>query len=163
MASFNSVLFLTLLVAISALMAAPSAVEAGFDENEVVNVTGTVPCAVNPTYSLSGTLRGNTFPNATVELRCGRNDTIVASNTTNANGTFSILVVDPRRDAAIVYLRTPLNCTVVVPTPLSTCNSSLTVNGTLESRLTYGPIIRVNATKMFILFARRFRFVNQPI
>ena len=63
MASFNTVIFLSLLVAVSAFMAAPSTVEAGVREVEnVINVTGKVPCAYNTTILRNGSLAGPRFP-----------------------------------------------------------------------------------------------------
>lgn len=83
----------------------------------------------------------------------------VASNTTNANGTFSIMLDTPRESLVqtlALYLRTVRNCSAVVTTPLSVCNSTLPVNGTLRSPLTKGPITRVDDVRMFIIYALSF-------
>lgn len=61
MATFNSMLFLTLLVAISALMAAPSAVKAQRFDNYIINITGTVRCAVSATFFANGSSASRPF------------------------------------------------------------------------------------------------------
>lgn len=67
---------------------------------------------------------------ALVQLKCG-SGTIVATATTNDNGVFSILM-DPLKFLQSTLLQ---NCKLVVPTPLSTCNSSLPDVGGLVSLL----------------------------
>lgn len=65
-----------------------------------------------------------------VQLKCGAGNTI-ATATTNANGVFTILL-NPLQFVMSSLLN---DCKLVVPTPLSTCNSSLPAIGGLVSLL----------------------------
>ncbi|CAL9094444.1 unnamed protein product, partial [Musa textilis] len=86
-------------------------------------VSGTVPCSTSTTTVTAAT---PVFPNATVLLQCGSN--VISSASTNSNGVFTILV-NP-----VGSLLTLLNsCKLVIPTPLSTCNTLLPSTGILQS------------------------------
>ncbi|RZR74279.1 hypothetical protein BHM03_00034664 [Ensete ventricosum] len=88
-------------------------------------VSGTVPCSTSTTTVTAAT---PVFPNATVLLQCGSN--VISSAITNSNGVFTMLV-NP-----VDSLLTLLNsCKLVIPTPLSTCNTSLTATGILQSSM----------------------------
>ncbi|CAL9103060.1 unnamed protein product, partial [Musa acuminata var. zebrina] len=88
-------------------------------------VSGTVPCSTSTTTVTAAT---PVFPNATVLLQCGSN--VISSAITNSNGVFTMLV-NP-----VDSLLTLLNsCKLVIPTPLSTCNTSLPSTGILQSSL----------------------------
>ncbi|KAM0015209.1 putative phylloplanin [Helianthus debilis subsp. tardiflorus] len=92
-----------------------------------LNVNGILSCSVNVTVNATNPLPP--FPGATVQLVCG--GIVVASNTTNASGAFSIAV-----NQVIGFLTNILSsCIVRVPTPLSTCNATLPSNGTLQAPL----------------------------
>ncbi|KAL1803733.1 hypothetical protein DCAR_0935446 [Daucus carota subsp. sativus] len=158
MATFNSMLFLTLLVAISALMAAPSAVKAQRFDNYIINITGTVRCAVSATFFANGSSASRPFTNANVQLQCRRRNTTIASTTTDANGTFSIIRDPPlgRLTALITYSITARTCRAFVTTPLSACNSTLPTSGNLVSSLTQSSINTVGNTQVYTLRADNF-------
>lgn len=100
---------------------------------------------------------------ATVQLQCGKNNTIEGTNTTNSNGTFSILVRfnESLLQTLIQSVKIVKNCSVAVVTPLSTCNANLTSNGTLRSPLDKDRIDRQGDIRMFILTAEMFKFENR--
>ncbi|KAI6693030.1 hypothetical protein NL676_020740 [Syzygium grande] len=96
----------------------------------LIRINGIVPCLLSSTTSLiNGTIP--VFPNAVVQLKCGGN--VVSSATTNQNGVFSILL-DPLQYILSTVLNT---CQLEVPTPLSSCNSSLPITGVLQSALQF--------------------------
>ncbi|KAL8158000.1 hypothetical protein AgCh_002635 [Apium graveolens] len=81
MASFNSTLFLPLLVAISSLMAAPSSVKAQFPTVPRFIINGSVPCTPDPVNpALSASLPA--CADAELQLRLG---TTTAATTTGAS------------------------------------------------------------------------------
>ncbi|KAL8263691.1 hypothetical protein R6Q59_021821 [Mikania micrantha] len=91
----------------------------------MLHVSGDVGC------SLDGSINpAPPFPNALVNLVCG--GSVIASNTTNQSGAFTIL---------LTVLQTTITdlssgaCKIVVDTPLATCNASLPSTGTLEAPL----------------------------
>ncbi|XP_074561859.1 phylloplanin-like [Curcuma longa] len=89
--------------------------------NVNVMVSGTVPCGISG--AVNTTLATPVFANATVVLRCGP-DVVVNTTVTNNNGAFVFMLA--------VNLTVPellRTCRLVVPTPLSVCNSSLPSNG----------------------------------
>nr|XP_017225638.1 PREDICTED: uncharacterized protein LOC108201836 isoform X1 [Daucus carota subsp. sativus] len=157
MASFNSnsALFLSLLVAVSAFMAAPSSVEAqipGFPPifpalPRLLNISGTVFCTPNVTVSANGTVPSNAQPvsNANVMLKCG--NTTMANTTTNASGNFNIvsnrfslicavlpfllqrgILLDP-------FLLKGGECQAIVKEPPSSCHVSLPTTGNLVAQI----------------------------
>ncbi|KAK1380278.1 phylloplanin-like [Heracleum sosnowskyi] len=116
-------------------LVAPPAVEAqdGILSNilrrGLLNIGGTIYCTLNGAIGVNGTATP-VFSNALVQLQCGSGN-IVAAATTNANGVFSILL-NPLQFVLSTLLQ---NCKLVVPTPLSTCNSALPDVGGLVSLL----------------------------
>ncbi|XP_074382295.1 phylloplanin-like [Apium graveolens] len=131
MAAFNSSVFLSLLVLISAFTAAPSSVEAqSLLPTGIIIASGIVSCVINTTLPMNGTMPPP-FPNASVELRCGI--TTLANTTTNAQGGFTLIV------RSVLSLLTDIlsgQCRVVVTTPLSNCNAALPSVGNLEATVT---------------------------
>ncbi|KAK1385631.1 hypothetical protein POM88_023366 [Heracleum sosnowskyi] len=119
--AFNSVLFLTLLLAISTLTVAPSAVDAQI----LAIIRGTVNCAITVTTS-----KAPAFPNAKAQLRCGA--TVISSTITNSLGSFRMQLKNP---SAVLMNLLSTNCTIAVATPLAQCNSSLPSAGTLIAPL----------------------------
>ncbi|KAF1002513.1 phylloplanin-like [Apium graveolens] len=123
------------MVLLSVILMAPSAVEAqdgilsGILGGGLFNIGGTVFCTLNGGMGVNGT---NTpvFANALVQLKCGAGN-IIGAATTNANGVFTILL-NPLQFVLSSLLS---DCKLVVPTPLSTCNSSLPAIGGLVSLL----------------------------
>ncbi|KAL6193738.1 hypothetical protein ACLB2K_034822 [Fragaria x ananassa] len=135
MASFKTLLFVSLLV-VAALAAVPIA-EAqliGLINGifQLIRVQGTLFCTANGRVSTAGASLTPVFPNATVVLQCGSGN-VISTATTNASGVFSILL-DP-----LQFLLSSLlsNCKLVVTTPLSSCNSSLSGTQILESALQF--------------------------
>ncbi|WOG83398.1 hypothetical protein DCAR_0102573 [Daucus carota subsp. sativus] len=119
--AFNSVLFFTLLLAVSTLTVAPSAVEAQI----LARIRGTVKCAVTVT-----TPQAPAFPNARAQLRCGT--AVISSSITNSLGSFRMQLKNP---TAVLLNLLSTNCTIAVRTPLAQCNSSLPSAGTLIAPL----------------------------
>ncbi|KAA8548927.1 hypothetical protein F0562_000611 [Nyssa sinensis] len=97
----------------------------------LIRVQGTLFCTVNGNMGVNGTATP-VFPNALVQLQCGAGN-VVSSATTNGSGIFSI-VLDP-----LQYVLSSLlsNCSLVVNTPLSSCNASLPSVGGLLSSLQF--------------------------
>ncbi|PIA44380.1 hypothetical protein AQUCO_01700170v1 [Aquilegia coerulea] len=94
-----------------------------------IQIQGKLYCTIDGNISNNGTATP-VFPGAIVQLQCGTK-TVVASATTNAAGAFLILV----NPIQFVVLSLQTNCNLFVATPLTTCNSSLSANGTLISDL----------------------------
>ncbi|XP_042414577.1 phylloplanin-like [Zingiber officinale] len=92
--------------------------------NVVVN--GTVPCGPG---AININLTAAVFANATVVMLCGQD--IVGSTVSDRNGMFSLPMAANYTKNLLPELLA--NCSLVVPTPLSLCNSSL--NGTLQAHL----------------------------
>ncbi|KAL1811612.1 hypothetical protein DCAR_0623731 [Daucus carota subsp. sativus] len=143
MASRNSTLFLGLIVAISAIMAAaPSnAIVISFDPlsvTDMIVIRGVLSCAINVTLSPNGIVPP--FPNAPLKLMCGNRT--LANTTTDMMGTFGFSlvpnIVNGIGDLTNLLVSPSSNCTVVVTTPLATCNASLPSTGTLVSGLLPG-------------------------
>ncbi|KAJ6794475.1 phylloplanin [Iris pallida] len=90
-----------------------------------LNISGTVHCSVNASSATTASV----FPNASVQLQCGSD--VVASTTTDSNGAFDLSL-----NFVTSLLSTILGgCTLVVTTPLSTCDASLPSVGILQSAL----------------------------
>ncbi|PRQ39242.1 phylloplanin-like [Rosa rugosa] len=136
MASFKTLVFVSLLV-IAALAVVPIAkaqlgglggLTAGL--LGLIRIQGTLFCTANGRVSNAGASLTPVFPNATVQLQCGSGN-VVSTAITNTSGLFSI-VLDP-----LQFLLSSLlsNCKLVVSTPLSSCNSSLSGTTILQSTL----------------------------
>ncbi|XP_006658960.1 phylloplanin-like [Oryza brachyantha] len=93
-----------------------------------VVVMGYVPCK-NGTSMKSSSAPG--FPNAVVQLRCADAVDAAAGNaTTDGKGWFRMAM-----NTSTALSSVASGCSLVVATPLATCNASLPETGTLESRL----------------------------
>ncbi|KAF5737000.1 putative Pollen Ole e 1 allergen and extensin family protein [Tripterygium wilfordii] len=129
--AFNTLLFMSGLVAALAVPAAEAQLGLVSGLLGLIRVQGTVFCTANGNMGVNGTSTP-VFPNASVQLRCGIGN-IAATATTNALGTFSIVL-----DSLSYLLSSVLsNCSVVVNTPLANCNAALPSAGTLSSPLQY--------------------------
>ncbi|KAG6597529.1 hypothetical protein SDJN02_10169 [Cucurbita argyrosperma subsp. argyrosperma] len=95
----------------------------------LTRIQGTVFCTANGNIGTNGTATP-AFPNAAVQLQCG-NGNVVSTATTNSAGVFSILL-DPLQ---LLLSSVTSNCSVVVNTPLSSCNATLPSVGNLVSAL----------------------------
>ncbi|KAL8255877.1 hypothetical protein R6Q59_030944 [Mikania micrantha] len=92
----------------------------------VLNVTGVIGCSLNGSINSAPP-----FQNALVEVTCG--GIVIASNTTNQSGTFTIFLLNPV--GTILSSLLSGACKIVVDTPLATCNATLPSTGTLEAPL----------------------------
>ncbi|XP_076894550.1 phylloplanin-like [Bidens hawaiensis] len=101
----------------------------------VFNVSGIVSCSINATTTAPP------FPNALVQLSCGRNT--IASAVTNAIGGFNIFVTPSQVNLGALLSS---SCRVIVATPLATCNETLPLTGTLQ-----GPLQLVGSTVLGVL------------
>ncbi|XP_009595196.1 phylloplanin-like [Nicotiana tabacum] len=95
-----------------------------------IHIDGVLFCSLNGQIDIINGSTTPVFPNASVQLRCGAGN-VVSSTTTNGSGVFS-LVLDPLQNILSSLLS---NCSLVVTTPLSTCNASLPSIGLLQSPL----------------------------
>ncbi|XP_075086471.1 phylloplanin-like [Nicotiana tabacum] len=115
-----------LIFLLAALIATPIAVA----QLVSIRIGGVVFCSVNGNLDVINGLPTQVFPNASVQLQCGARN-VVSITTTNGSGVFS-LVLDPLVNTLPLLLS---NCSLVVATPLSTCNASLPAEGLLQSPL----------------------------
>ncbi|XP_026419819.1 phylloplanin-like [Papaver somniferum] len=128
--------FLFVFVLVAAMTAAPLA-EAqlgGLGSLLGLNrIQGTVFCSINGSAGANGAATP-VFPNALVQLKCGSSGNVASSTTTNSAGGFTMLL-----DPIITLLLNLLsNCTVVVNTPLSTCNVELPTNNLVSTLKLFG-------------------------
>ncbi|KAL8238716.1 hypothetical protein R6Q59_015283 [Mikania micrantha] len=103
----------------------------------LLNIGGTVFCSANGNAIANATTPTPPFANALVQLSCGGN--VISSALTNGSGVFSI-ILNP-----LQFLLTNLlsSCNVVVASPLSSCNSSLSSTGVLQAPLQLaGTVVR---------------------
>ncbi|CDO98850.1 unnamed protein product [Coffea canephora] len=121
----RSILFISLAVAIMAIPIAEAQL-GGLISGLLgsINVKGIVFCTLDvpPSFRV----------NALVQLQCGNGD-VVSTTTTNSAGVFGF-VLDPLQ---MLLSSLITNCSVVVKTPLSTCNVNLPSVGGLQSPLKY--------------------------
>ncbi|KAL8237969.1 hypothetical protein R6Q59_019050 [Mikania micrantha] len=97
--------------------------------DDVISINGTVPCSLNATDALHVT---PPFPNALVEVQCGRLMCVRAIDITNLKGKLSMLM----SPTLMSVLSLVTSCKAVVVTPLSTCNPTLPyVTGALHAPL----------------------------
>ncbi|KAI3961168.1 hypothetical protein MKX01_035754 [Papaver californicum] len=96
----------------------------------LIRIQGKVFCSIDGNAGVNGTATP-VFPNALVQLKCGSSGNVVSSTTTNSDGVFTMLL-DPILTLLSALLK---DCTVVVNTPLSTCNAALPINSILASPL----------------------------
>ncbi|KAL8263700.1 hypothetical protein R6Q59_021830 [Mikania micrantha] len=91
----------------------------------MLNVTGVIGCSLNGSINSAPP-----FQNALVEVTCG--GIVIASNTTNESGEFTILLTVVQNLISSILSG---SCKIVVDTPLATCNATLPSTGTLEAPL----------------------------
>ncbi|OVA02629.1 Pollen Ole e 1 allergen/extensin [Macleaya cordata] len=127
--AFKSFLFVSLLIAAMAAPQAKAQLGGLGGLLGLIRIQGTLFCSANGNMGVNGTSTP-VFPNAVVQLQCGTGN-VVSSATTNSGGVFSILL-DPLQSLLSSLLS---NCSLVVNTPLSTCNSNLPTGGILTSPL----------------------------
>ncbi|KAM3358492.1 phylloplanin [Capsicum galapagoense] len=96
----------------------------------LIHVDGVLYCSLNRKIDVINGLNTPSFPNASVQLQCGAGN-VVSDTTTNGSGVFSF-VLDPLQNILSSLLS---DCSLVVTTPLSTCNASLPSVGLLKSHL----------------------------
>ncbi|XP_024046715.1 LOW QUALITY PROTEIN: phylloplanin [Citrus clementina] len=96
----------------------------------LIRIQGTVFCTANGNMGVNGTATP-AFPNALVQLQW--NGKVVSSATTNASEIFSI-VLDPLQ---LVLSSLLTNCSLVVNTPLASCNAKPPAAGGLVSSLQF--------------------------
>ncbi|XP_052208191.1 phylloplanin-like [Diospyros lotus] len=125
---------LFLVAAASMAMAAQAQMGLGGGLLALMRIQGTVFCSANVTdVPINNATASPVFPNAVVQLQCGAGNTVVAGATTDGFGLFSI-VLDPLQNVLSTLLT---GCTLVVKTPLSTCNANLPAAGRLLSSLQF--------------------------
>nr|POE92510.1 phylloplanin [Quercus suber] len=95
--------------------------------------------------------------NAQVQLQCGVGN-VVASNTTNGSGIFS-LSVDFARVVISATVRLS-NCNLVVVTHLSTCNATLPAVGVLQSTIQFVRTDVLIGRVVFIYRPVGFRYIS---
>ncbi|KAK3151583.1 hypothetical protein QOZ80_3AG0247740 [Eleusine coracana subsp. coracana] len=123
----------SVLVALLLLLVATIGTASGNVVSATVVVSGKVPCSNGTNIDVASV---PAFPNATVQLVCS--GSVLASATTNANGSFGINVQLSNILSLVNLLPALLGnqCNVVVTTPLVACNASLAnVTGTLAAPL----------------------------
>ncbi|XP_059428419.1 phylloplanin-like [Corylus avellana] len=117
-----------------------------------IRIDGTVFCSINGSIGANGAV----FPNAIVQLRCGARN--VVSTITNRSGVFFMVVLDPLQ-VTVPFALT--NCSLVVATPLSTCNASLAnLGGTLQSPLQLNGTIVFGRLRLTTLIPRGFQLTR---
>ncbi|CAI9771069.1 unnamed protein product [Fraxinus pennsylvanica] len=119
----------------------------------LISINGTVFCTVDGNIGLNGTSTP-VFPNALVQLQCGAGH-IVASATTNSSGQFSI-ALNPLLNILSTLLS---NCSLVVKTPLSTCNANLPSVGGLISSLKFVRTTLVGLLNIAEIVPASFQFL----
>ncbi|CAI9112764.1 OLC1v1013255C1 [Oldenlandia corymbosa var. corymbosa] len=99
----------------------------------IIQLNGTVFCSPDSSNNGTPTQTLPPFPNAQAQLRCGNNNDMVATATTNGQGQFKFAATPSLQDFLIK------DCKVSVTTPLSNCNASLPSTGSLASGITRVP------------------------
>ncbi|MED6108045.1 hypothetical protein PIB30_019821 [Stylosanthes scabra] len=99
-------------------------------------IQGTVLCTLNMKDNIDDNGDGApVFSNAQVQLMCGGK--VLSNATTNDDGKFS-MKTDSLESSLLYDLSSMLNgCNLMVPTPLSDCNSNLPSAGSLLSTLRF--------------------------
>ncbi|XP_022973793.1 phylloplanin-like [Cucurbita maxima] len=118
----------------------------------LTRIQGTVFCTADGNIGANGTATP-IFPNAAVQLQCG-NGNVVSTATTNSAGMFLILL-NP-----LQFLLSSLtsNCSVLVNTPLSSCNATLPSVGNLVSGLNFAGTILQGLLSITNIIPRGFTF-----
>ncbi|CAI8584684.1 unnamed protein product [Vicia faba] len=113
------------------------------------NIQGTVLCT-----SKDNGAPTPGFSNAQVQLQCGGN--MVSNATTNGDGKFSMLM-----DTPLLYDLSSLltDCNLMVPTPLSKCNTKLPSVGGLTSSLKYVGTSRIGTRTLANIAPSEFHFI----
>ncbi|XP_027902815.1 phylloplanin-like isoform X2 [Vigna unguiculata] len=118
----------------------------------VSNIQGTVFCSSKDNVAVKAP-SNPVFPNAEVQLVCGEKE--FSSARTNDDGKFSIMM-----DPLLLDVSSLLNgCNLVVPTPLSNCNTNLPSSGTLISTLNFAGINRLATPIIANIIPSGFHYV----
>ncbi|PNY10747.1 phylloplanin-like protein [Trifolium pratense] len=114
------------------------------------NIKGTVLCTSKD--NVGAATPG--FSNAQVQLQCGGN--MVSNATTDNNGKFSMMMDNP-----LLYDLSSLltSCNLMVPTPLSNCNTKLPSAGGLISTLKYVGISHIGTQTLANIAPSGFHFI----
>ncbi|XP_027902814.1 phylloplanin-like isoform X1 [Vigna unguiculata] len=125
----------------------------------VSNIQGTVFCSSKDNVAVkapSNPVFPKTtqyFSDAEVQLVCGEKE--FSSARTNDDGKFSIMM-----DPLLLDVSSLLNgCNLVVPTPLSNCNTNLPSSGTLISTLNFAGINRLATPIIANIIPSGFHYV----
>lgn len=96
----------------------------------------------------------NGISDAQVELQCGGN--MLSNATTNGDGKFSMLINNP-----LLYDLSSLltDCNLMVPTPLSKCNTKFPSAGGLTSSLKYVGTSRIGTRTLTNIAPLGFHFI----
>ncbi|CAB4262679.1 unnamed protein product [Prunus armeniaca] len=129
----KTILLVCLLVATVAIVVPMAEAQLGLISGllGLIRIQGTLFCSPTGNAGTGGATATLVFANATLQLLCGTVGNVISTVTTNSQGIFSILL-DP-----LQFLLSSLlaDCKLMVRTPLSACNSSLT--GLLASPLQF--------------------------
>ncbi|XP_057466841.1 phylloplanin-like [Actinidia eriantha] len=128
--AIKSFLVLVCCFLIIAAMAAPVA-KAQDESLDLIRIQGAIYCTANGSIGVNGSATP-VFPNARVQLQFGIGN-VVSSSTTNASGRFSIILNRPQMPLSTLLS----NFNIIVATPLSSCNTSLSFAGGLISTLQF--------------------------
>ncbi|KAK9068061.1 hypothetical protein SSX86_012172 [Deinandra increscens subsp. villosa] len=134
--AIKSMLLVALLVVVLAASQAEAQLLSGL-LGSLLNIGGTVFCSANGNAITNATTPTPPFANALVQLSCGGN--VMSTTLTNGAGVFNI-VLNP-----LQFLLSNLlsGCNIVVASPLSSCNSSLSSTGILQAPLQIlGTVVR---------------------
>ncbi|CAJ2662202.1 phylloplanin-like [Trifolium pratense] len=114
------------------------------------NIKGTVLCTSKD--NVGAATPG--FSNAQVQLQCGGN--MLSNATTDNNGKFSMMMDNP-----LLYDLSSLltSCNLMVPTPLSNCNTKLPSAGGLISTLKYVGISHIGTQTLANIAPSGFHFI----
>ncbi|KAL1806684.1 hypothetical protein ACET3Z_029752 [Daucus carota] len=123
---------------------AASSVEAQLGYPVSYDITGKLYCTLNGSIGTNGTATP-VFPGALVQVVCVNTTNPLLTGTTLADGRFTLQTPNP----------IPPNCTLVVPTPLSTCNSSLPATGGLIS------VLRSVGSIFIRLYAKHYVYIPE--
>nr|AFK42814.1 unknown [Lotus japonicus] len=122
------IMMISLLIAVMAIPQAHAQLGILNDLLGSVNIRGTVSCTSNDNNAAAA-IPG--FSNAQVQLQCG--EKVFSDATTDGDGMFSMMVNPLLYDLSSLLS----GCNLVIPTPLSKCNSNLPSIGGLISTLRY--------------------------
>ncbi|WJX27818.1 hypothetical protein P8452_16600 [Trifolium repens] len=117
------------------------------------NIQGTVLCTSKDNVGVNGAVTPG-FSNAQVQLQCGGN--MLSNATTDNDGKFSMMMDNP-----LLYDLSSLltSCNLMVPTPLSNCNTKLPSAGGLISSLKYVGIGHIGTQTLANIVPSGFHFI----